>query len=113
MQTIAINLQAQNISETQSGSLSQWLQKVIILSEENRFGVTATLILLQITIAGFNVVIPPMIGASAYLMAPGIFMAFLSNSLGVAQLKMKWVLLGFASSMIINAAVSIYCFAKL
>jgi hypothetical protein len=113
MQTIAINLQTEKISKRQSKSFSQWIQEVITISEENRFGVTAALILIQISVAGFNVVIPPMIGASVYLMAPGIFMAFMSNSIGLAQVKMKWVLLGFVLSMIVNASISIYCFSQL
>ena len=114
MQTISIShVQVENVSQVQRVSFSQWLEKIVAASEENRFGVVATLILLQVSIAGFNVVIPPMIGASAYLMAPGIFMAFMSNSIALAQAKMKWVLFGFALSLVINAAVSIYCFAQL
>ncbi|GEO10883.1 hypothetical protein [Segetibacter aerophilus] len=114
MQTISLNhSQTERSVQFQTTSISKWLNKTLAVAEENRFGVTAILILLQVSIAGFNVVIPPMIGASVLLMAPGISLAFLSNSIALAQAKMKWVLLGFALSMIVNATISIYCFSKL
>lgn len=114
MQTIAINNgQTENLTQVQSASFSNWFDKTIDVAERNRFGVVASLILLQVTIAGFNVVIPPMVGASVYLMAPGIIMAFLSNGIALAQAKMKYVVFGFALSMVINAAISIYCFTQL
>ena len=111
MQTITLeNYGASQSSKAENVSFFSRVQEVVDASELNRFGVVAALILLQVTIAGFNVVIPPMTGASTYLMAPGIFMAFISNGIALAQMQMKWVLLGFALSMLINAAVSIYCF---
>ncbi|HSU50395.1 MAG TPA: hypothetical protein VLJ41_07390 [Segetibacter sp.] len=110
MQTIAItNVRNERVSNVQSASSTEWIKRVLTASEANRFGLVATLILLQVSIAGFNVVIPPMVGASVWLMAPGITMAFLSNALALAQMKMKWVLLGFGLSILINAAISIYC----
>ena len=114
MQTISINhAQTTSLSKVQTRSFTKWIENLIAVAEENRFAVMAILILLQVSIAGFNVVIPPMVGASIYLMAPGIILAFLSNGIALAQAEMKWVLAGFALSMIINAAVSIYCFAQL
>ena len=114
MQTISINNgHAAQLIHGYSISFSRWFQKITDSAERSRFGVVGALILLQVSIAGFNVVIPPMTGASVYLMAPGIFAAFLSNSLALAQAKMKYILLGFAASMVINAAISIYCFMQL
>ena len=114
MQTIVIShAQSERLGHQQSTSLVNWVKKTIASCEENRFGVTATLILLQVSIAGFNVVIPPMIGASVFLMAPGISLAFLSNSIALAQAPMKWVLSGFILSMLVNATISIYCFSQL
>ena len=109
MQTISIqHLSHERTHKTRSFSFSQWLENIKPAVIENRLGIVATLIILQFTIAGFNVVIPPMAGASVMVMAPGIFMAFMSNSIALAQARMRWVLLGFALSIVINAAVSIY-----
>lgn len=109
MQTISIqHLSIERTHKTRSFSFSLWLESIKPAVIENRLGIVATLIILQFTIAGFNVVIPPMAGASVLVMAPGIFMAFMSNSIALAQAKMRWVLLGFALSIVINAVVSIY-----
>ena len=114
MQTISINHgQTERLSSEHNIPLLSWVPKMIASCEENRFGVVATLILLQVSIAGFNVVIPPMIHASIYLMAPGICLAFISNGIALAQAPMKWVLGGFLLSMIVNASISIYCFSQL
>ena len=109
MQTISLqHLSHTRVTKTRSFSFSYWLQSIKPDVIENRLGVVVALIIVQFTIAGFNVVIPPMAGASVMVMAPGIFMAFISNSIALAQAKMRWVLLGFALSIVINAAVSIY-----
>lgn len=108
MQTITFHNVSAERNYKKSFSVSQWLQSIKPTVIENRLGIVATLIIVQFTIAGFNVVIPPMTGASVLVMAPGIFMAFMSNSIALAQAKMRWVLLGFALSIVINAAVSIF-----
>ena len=113
MQTIAINNTRNTTTNTHSFVISNTIEKLLEKAEENRLGVVATFILLQVTIAGFNVVIPPMIGAATYIMAPGIILAFLSNAIALAQAKMKWVVLAFLLSMVINAAVSIFCFIQM
>lgn len=77
-------------------------------AEANRFGIVAALILIQVTIAGFNVVIPPMVGLSIWMMTPGIVLVFLANGLALAQMNMKWTLALFALSIVVNAAISIY-----
>lgn len=109
MQTISFqDLSVERIHKTISFSFSQWLESIKPAVIENRLGIVVTLIILQFTIAGFNVVIPPMAGASIWIMTPGIFMAFMSNSIALAQARMRWVLLGFALSIVINAVVSLY-----
>lgn len=109
MQTISIqNLSTERISRTSSFSLTKWLEAITPTIIENRFGVVVTLIILSFTVAGFNVCIPPMANAPIYMWAPGVFMAFASNSIALAQARMKWVLIGFALSILINGLVSIY-----
>src|SRR4051794_23346168 len=100
MQAISIShVEATRVSRVQTSSIPARIEKLVSLAEENHFAVVATLILLQVTIAGFNVVIPPMVGASVFLMAPGIVLAFLSNGIALAQAPMRWVLAGFALSI--------------
>ena len=90
-----------------------WLQKNEPVWEENRFGIVASSILLQVSIAGFTVFIPPMAGASIWSVAAGVFFAFMSNSIAFAQIKMRWVLLGFSLSILVNASVSLFYFIRL
>ena len=109
MQTISFqNLTVERRRRTISFPFSKWLESIAPSLVENRFGVVVTLIVIQFTIAGFNVTIPPMANASIWAMAPGIFMAFISNSIALAQARMRYVLLGFALSIVINASVSLY-----
>jgi len=109
MQTISFqDLLFERTHKTKSFSFHQWLESIRPAVTENRLGIVVTLIILQFTVAGFNVTIPPMAGASIWMMAPGIFMTFMSNSIALGQAKMRWVLSGFASSIVINATVSIY-----
>ena len=107
------NISIKRTYKTLSNPFSKWLTSVKPDVEENRFGIVATLIIIQFTIAGFNVSIPPMANASIWAIAPGIFMAFMSNSIALAQARMRYVLLGFALSIIINASVSLYYAIKL
>lgn len=109
MQTISFqNLPVERTRKTVSFPFAKWLESIKPSLVQNRFGVVVTLIVIQFTIAGFNVTIPPMAGASIWAMTPGIFMAFMSNSIALAQAPMKWVLSGFALSILINGAVSLY-----
>lgn len=109
MQTISLqNLSVERNRKAISFPFATWLRSKTPEIIENRFGVVVTLIVIQFTIAGFNVTIPPMAGASIWAMAPGIFMAFMANSIALAQARMSWVLLGFALSIVINASVSMY-----
>lgn len=109
MQTISLqHLSAERTSKTISFPFTKWLKSITPEIIENRFGVVVTLIVIQFTIAGFNVTIPPMAHASIWAIAPGIFMAFMSNSIALAQCRMRWVLAGFALSILINGGVSLY-----
>ena len=113
MQSIAINNVRSSAKNVRTKSISDNINSLVAKAEESRLGVVAALILLQVTIAGFNVVIPPMIGVSSYLMAPGIIMTFLANAIALAQCNMRYVLAFFLLSMTVNAAISIYCFVQL
>ena len=114
MQTIAINnLRNAEATVANTKVVENKLDRFVKWCEANRLGVVAIFILMQVTVAGFNVVIPPMTGLSTYLMAPGIAMAFLSNSIALAQVNMKWVIASAALSMLVNASISIYCFIHL
>lgn len=109
MQTISFqNLSLDRTHKPIAFSFSEWLKSITPTVIENRLGVVVALIIIQFTIAGFNVTIPPMANASIWVMTPGIFMAFMSNSIALAQARMRWVLLGFALSIVINASVSLY-----
>ena len=109
MQTISFqNLSIERTRRTISFPFAKWLQSITPELVENRFGVVAALIIIQFTIAGFNVTIPPMANASVWAWAPGIFLAFASNSIALAQARMRYVLAGFALSILINGAVSLY-----
>jgi len=115
MHTISLHppVTSERIYKVKSPSLSAWYESIKPATEENRIGIVVILMLVQVSIAGFNVVIPPMAGASIWMITPGIFLTFLSNGLALAQMKMSWVLIGFTVSMIINAAISRYYFIQL
>jgi hypothetical protein len=114
MQTIVLeNVRNERKSTAALFSLAKWYKKIEPSVEFNRFGITAALILVQVSIAGFNVVIPALAGASVWLMAPGILMAFLANSIAFAQLNMRVVLSTFVLSILINAIISLYCLIQL
>jgi hypothetical protein len=114
MQTITINSKTSVNTNTRTATAAtRSLFPKEARFEANRFGIVAALVLVQVSIAGFNVVVPAMAGASIWAMAPGIFMAFMSNSLAFAQMKMKWVLSAFAISMLVNAFISVYYLVQL
>lgn len=109
MQTITLSHVRNERRAIETGTfLADKVQNILAVSEANRFGIVAALILIQVTIAGFNVVIPPMVGVSIWMMTPGIVLVFIANGLALAQMSMKWTLALFALSIVVNAAISIY-----
>ncbi len=109
MQTITLSHVRNERRAIETGTfLADKVQNILAVSEANRFGIVAALILIQVTIAGFNVVIPPMVGLSIWMMTPGIVLVFMANGLALAQMSMKWTLAFFALSILVNAAISIY-----
>lgn len=109
MQTITLRHVRNERRAIETGTfLADKVQNILAVSEANRFGIVAALILIQVTIAGFNVVIPPMVGLSIWMMTPGIVLVFMANGLALAQMSMKWTLAFFALSILVNAAISIY-----
>ena len=81
--------------------------------EANRFTLVPIALLIQVSIAGATVCIPPMAGASIRAIMPGVFLAFLSNSIAYAQMKMRWVLLFYGLSILLNTSTSLYDFIHL
>lgn len=109
MQTISLtNVRNERKTFETGFSIAQKVKNILDISEANRFGIIASLILMQVTIAGFNVVIPPMVGISIWIMMPGIVLVFIANGVALAQMSMKWVLPAFVLSMLVNATISIY-----
>ena len=93
--------------------ISAWYKSIEPVLAENQIGIAVSLMLLSVSVAGFNVVLPPMAGASIWAITPGILLVFLSNSMALAQMKIMWVLIGFVLSMLVNGAVSLYYFLQL
>ena len=109
MQTISISHVRNERRTLQAGNLlANKIQNIVAFSEVNRIGITASLILLQVTIAGFSVVLPPMVGMPLWMMVPGIFLVFIANGFALAQMNMKWILAGFGLSILVNTFISVY-----
>ena len=114
MHTISIShFKLQKVSKAKPLAITAWYKSMEPAITENRMGIVVGLMLLSVSVAGFNVVIPPMAGASIWAITPGIALVFLSNSMALAQMKISWVLISFVLSMIVNAAVSLFYFIQL
>lgn len=88
-------------------SLANWIRTQEPLWEQNRLGITATGIFIQVTFAGTMIFILGAAGASPLVYTFGIGLAFLADSLAFAQAPMRWVLGIFVLSSVINLALSI------
>ena len=109
MQTISLSHLRNERRTLQAGTLlADKIKNIVTFPEINRIGITSALILLQVTIAGFSVVLPPMAGMPLWMMAPGIFLVFLANGFSLAQMNMKWILGGFGLSILVNTFISLY-----
>ena len=109
MQTISLSHVINERRTLYAGNLlAEKIQNILAFLEANRIGSTAALILLQVTIAGFNVVLPPMVGMPLWMMVPGIFLVFIANGFALAQMNMKWILAGFGLSILVNTFISVY-----
>ena len=88
-------------------SLANWIHTQEPGWEENRLGIAAAGIFIQVTFAGAMILILGAAGASPLVFTFGILLAFLADSLAFAQAPMRWVLAMFVFSSGINLALSI------
>ena len=88
-------------------SLGRWIKNQEPLWEQNRLGIAATGILIQVTFAGAMIAVLGAAGAPPLVYTFGILMAFLADSLAFAQARMRWVLAIFLLSSILNFALTI------
>lgn len=87
--------------------LADWVRTQEPFWEQNRLGIAATGIFIQVTFAGAMILILGAAGASPLVYTFGIGLAFLADSLAFAQARMRWVLAIFVLSSGINLALSI------
>lgn len=86
-------------------SFRAWVTKHEPVWENNRIGITATGIFLQVTVAAFMICIAGMTGASPIAFGVGILFAFMADSLVLAQAPMRWVMGVLAASILVNAVL--------
>ncbi len=89
------------------GSLKAWIQNNEAAWEENRIGITAGGLLIQVTVASFMILILPIAGAPFWTIGLGLFLAFFSISTALAQCRVKWVLFFFLLSITVNLLMTI------
>ncbi|HEV9038167.1 MAG TPA: hypothetical protein VGQ51_16145 [Puia sp.] len=88
-------------------SLTNWVRTREPIWEQNRLGIAAAGILIQVTFAGAMILILGEAGASPLIFTFGILMAFLADSLAFAQAPMRWLLAIFVLSSGVNLVLSI------
>jgi len=93
--------------------INAWIKAKSPAFEENRLGITATGIFIQVTAAAVMICLAGMSGASPFAFGAGILFAFLADSLVLAQSPMKWVIGMIGASIVINLALAIYFAAQL
>ena len=85
-----------------------WLKKQQPVWEYNRFGISVTGIILQVTFAGAMIGILGMAGASPWVYSVGIFFSFMANSLSFAQCPMRWVIGVTTVSILLDILLIVY-----
>jgi hypothetical protein len=89
-------------------SLKAWIHAKSPVWEENRIGITATGIFLQVTAAAVMICLAGMSGASPFAFGAGILFAFLADSLVLAQSPMRWIIGMMGASIVVNLGLAIY-----
>jgi len=84
-----------------------WIKRNESVWNENRIGITATGIFLQVTVAAVMICVAGMTGASPIAFGTGILFAFMADSLVLAQAPMRWVIGVIAASIVVNIALTI------
>jgi hypothetical protein len=85
-----------------------WIKTNEPVWEENRIGITATGIFLQVTAAAIMICLAGMAGGSPFAFGAGILFAFLADSLVLAQSPMRWITGIMAASIIVNISLAVY-----
>jgi hypothetical protein len=85
-----------------------WAKRNEPMWELNRLGITATGILIQVTVAAAMVGLLGLASVNVWVASPGILLAFLANSVAYGQAAMRWVLGFFIISMVVNGALAVY-----
>lgn len=94
-------------------AIKAWIREKSPVWEENRIGITATAIFLQVTIAAVMICLAGMSGGSPFAFGAGILFAFLADSLVLAQSPMRWIIGMMAASIIVNISLAVYFAAHL
>jgi hypothetical protein len=89
-------------------SFENWITRQQPIWENNRFGISAVGIFMQVTVAAVMIAVLGMAGAPAWVFTTGIFFAFMADSLAFAQSSMKVIIVMFLASMLVNASLTVY-----
>ncbi|MEP7143900.1 MAG: hypothetical protein ABI707_13555 [Ferruginibacter sp.] len=89
--------------------IKKWVEAQEPMWDYYRFGIAATGIFIQVTVAAFMIGILGMAGASFWIYGIGIFLAFISNSIAFASSPMRLVLGLFVVSIVVNFSL-ILCY---
>lgn len=84
-----------------------WIKRNGPVWEENRIGITATGIFIQVTVAAIMIGIAGATGGSPIAFGTGILFAFMADSLVLAQAPMRWVIAVIAASILVNIGLTI------
>lgn len=87
---------------------SKWLKKQEPVWEDNRIGITATGIFLQVTVAAVMICLAGMSGGSPFAFGAGILFAFIADSLVLAQSPMRWIIGMIGASILVNLSLAVY-----
>ncbi len=88
-------------------SFRTWIKRNEPVWAENRLGITATGIFLQVTFAAVMICVAGMTGGSPIAFGTGILFAFMADSLVLAQAPMRWVIAVIAASILVNIGLTI------
>lgn len=89
-------------------SFKRWVKEQEPTWDYYRFGIGATGIFIQVSIAALMVAILGMAGASPWVYGIGVFLAFAANSIAFAQSPMRLVLGLFVVSICVNILLTLF-----
>lgn len=93
--------------------INAWIKAKSPFFEENRLGITATGIFIQVTVAAIMICLAGMSGASPFVFGAGILFAFMADSMVLAQASMKWVIGMIGASILVNLGLAVYFGAQM